>query len=103
MCSTPKPKRKVKAKVTNDSVGILSSMSSKKRQSFAKRANQASERRIEIEKLKSIKNKSINKQNIKTNTKKKTKTVSSWLYKLLNTSVSDITNKIASKLLRSIT
>lgn len=43
MCSTPKPKRRVKSKTVNSSVGILSSMSNEKRFSFAERANQASE------------------------------------------------------------
>ena len=103
MCSTPKPKRKVKAKTTNSSIGILSSMSSEKRREFALRANNASEHRIEIQKLKMLKNKRLNKPNLKSNTKKKAKIVSSWLYSILNTSVSDIANKVASKLLRSIT
>ena len=103
MCSTPKPKRKVKAKTANSSIGILSSMSSEKRREFALLANNASERRIEIEKLKMVKNKGLNKPNFKANTKKKAKTVSSWLYNILNTSVSDIVNKITSKLLRRTT
>ena len=101
MCSTPKPKRK--AKVTSSSTGILSSISNEKRREFALRANQASVRRIEIEKLERVKNKRLNKLIFKSNTKKKAKTVSSWLYPILNTSVSDVANKIASKLLRSIT
>ncbi len=100
MCSTPKPKRKIKAKNTNSSFGILSSMSDNKRRDFALRANQASEHRIEMEKLKLVRNRHLNNKN--TNTKKKAKTVSSWLYNLLNTSVSDIANRVTSKLLRSI-
>ncbi len=54
MCSTPKPKRKVKADKASSSVGILSSMSNEKRQNFAERANRASDRRIEMKKLKII-------------------------------------------------
>jgi len=50
MCSTPKPKRKFKAKITNGYIGTLSS----------------------------------------------------WLYGILNASVSDIAKKIVSTLLRSI-
>ena len=52
MCSTPRPKRKVIAKGNNASVNILSSISSEKRRIFTLRANQASERRIEMQKLK---------------------------------------------------
>lgn len=43
MCSSPKPKRRVKAKKSNTSVGVLSSMSNEKRLCFAGRANQASD------------------------------------------------------------
>ena len=49
MCSTPKPKRKIKAKTASASIGILSAMSREKRQIFTQRANQASDRRIEAE------------------------------------------------------
>jgi hypothetical protein len=103
MCSTPKPKRKFKTETINNTVGILSSLNSENRRAFALRANQASDRCIEREKLKIFQNKHLNKPNIKINTKKKAKTVSNWLYIILNTSVSDIADKIATKLLRSFT
>mgnify|MGYP000002158619 CR=1 FL=1 len=103
MCSTPKPKRKVKAKTTNDSVGILSAMSSEKRKCFAKRANLASERRVEIEKLKQENLKCVNDlktNHIKKNNKAKTNTTQSWLYWLFNTSISDIMRSLVRSLVR---
>lgn len=97
MCSTPKPKRKIKAKTTHSSIGILSAMSSENRQRFAKRANQANDRRLEIKKLQqeeltrvnNLKVKSINK-----NEKAKTNKTQSWLYWLLNASVSDLVRSL---------
>lgn len=98
MCSSPRPKHKVAVKVSNASVSILSSISNEKRRHFALLANQASERRIEMQKLKTIENERLNNTHYKYGTKKKAKTVSSWLYNLFNASVSDIANKITSKL-----
>jgi len=93
MCSTPKPKRKVKAKTTNDSVGFLSAISSEKRRTFAKRANIASKRRAEIIKLKQTELTCV--ANLKTNhisrdNKAKTNTTQSWLYWLFNTSITEL-------------
>lgn len=100
MCSLPKTKRRVKAKTANSSVGILSSMSSEKRLSFAERANQASERRIEAKQLKREAQHRINKlivkkphpQNVKTKTNKN----QSWFYWLLSASFSELMRKLVS-------
>ena len=84
MCSSPKPKRTIKAKKANSRVGILSSMSNEKRLSFADRANQASDRRIEVKQLKREEQHRINKLTIKKHhqqkIKAKTNTDQSWLY-----------------------
>lgn len=47
MCSTPRPKTKVKGKAGSNG-GVLSSMSSEARSRFAERANVAQERRHQI-------------------------------------------------------
>ncbi|WP_114327143.1 hypothetical protein [Candidatus Colwellia aromaticivorans] len=100
MCSSPKPKRKVKAKTANSSVGILSSMSSEKRLSFADRANQASDRRIEARQLKREEQQRINKLIVKKshplNIKAKTNTNQSWLYRVLNSPFSELMRRIVS-------
>lgn len=98
MCSTPKPKRRVKSKTVNNSVGILSSMSNEKRFSFAERANQASERHIGAKQLKHEEQHHINKlivtkphsQNVKAKTNKN----QSWLYWLLNAPFSELMRKL---------
>lgn len=102
MCSTPKPKRKIKGKKGNASVGILSSMSSEKRQSFAQRANQASDRRIEAQQLKRAKFDRINKLKVINSLPQNTITKSpqfnnqvkhqnqSGIYWLLSASIGDI-------------
>jgi hypothetical protein len=87
MCSSPKPKRTVKAKKANNRMGILSSMSNEKRLSFADRTNQASDRRIEVKQLKREEQHRINKLTIKKHhpqkIKAKTNTDQSWLCWLL--------------------
>jgi hypothetical protein len=100
MCSSPIPKRRVKARIANTSVGILSSMSSEKRLLFADCANQASERRIKAKQLKSEAQNRINtfpliKRHPKNN-KAKTNVDQSWLYWLLNTSLSELMRKLIS-------
>lgn len=100
MCSTPKPKRRANAKTANNSVSILSAISSEKRLSFADRANQASDRRIEAKQLKRDAQYQINKlivkktnsQNKKANTNKN----QFWLYWLLNTPFSELMRKLVS-------
>lgn len=100
MCSTPKPKRRVKSKTASSRVGILSSMSNEKRLSFADRANQASDRRIEAKQLKREEQHHINKlivikphsQNVKAKTNKN----QSWLYWLLNAPFSELIRKLIS-------
>jgi len=100
MCSTPRSKRRVNAKKANGSVGILSSMSSEKRRSFAKRANQANDRRIEVKQLKHEAQHRINKLIITKrhprNIKAKAKTNQSWLYWLLNAPFSELMRKLVS-------
>lgn len=100
MCSSPKPKRSVSTKTVNSSIGVLASMSSDKRISFAERANQASEKRIKAKQLKREEQHRINKltvkkriaQSKKTNTNKN----KSWLYCLLNAPLSEIMRKLVS-------
>jgi len=102
MCSTPKPKRRVKVKTANASVGILSGMSSEKRQSFAQRANQASARRIEAKKLKHQKQNSMTNISFKrrksTQKKAKTNKHQFWLFLLiirfLKTPIHDLMRKL---------
>ena len=48
MCSTPRPKRKVKSSTAGFSGSVLASMSSVARGDFANRANAAQDRRDEI-------------------------------------------------------
>jgi len=100
MCSTPKPKRRVNAKKTNSTVGILSTMSSEKRLSFAECANQASDRRIEAKRLKREEQFRINKLTVKKtrpkNIKAKTNINQSWLFWLLNTPFSELMRKLVS-------
>jgi len=100
MCSSPKSKRRVIAKKTNSSVGILSTMSSEKRLSFAECANQASDRRIEAKRLKREERYSINKLTVKKNhsqnIKAKTNANQSWLYWLINAPFSELLRKLVS-------
>lgn len=100
MCSAPKPKRRVNAKTGNNSVSILSAISSEKRLSFADRANQASDRRIEAKQLKSDAQPQINKLIVKKphsqNKKAKTNKNQSWLYLLLYVPFIELMRKLAS-------
>lgn len=92
MCSTPKPKRKVKVKTGNHVVSILAAMSSEKRLRFAQRANQASERRIEKQQAQQAAHKRVTRiieVTTKTNTEKP------WFYWLLSASFSEIMSKLA--------
>ncbi len=96
MCSTPKPKRKIKATMTSNSVGILATMSNEKRRSFAKCANQASKRRIEMQTRKVTKQKSLNSNSLKPSQTKKAITLLPWLSQLLMTRISELIHKLAS-------
>lgn len=100
MCSSPKPRRRVNAKTVNSSIGILSSMSSAKRLSFANRANQASDRRIEAKQLKREAqhhtNKLIVKKPYPQNVKTKTHNNQSWFYWLLNAPFRELMRKLVS-------
>lgn len=93
MCSTPKPKRSVKAKTTHSSVSILSSMNNEKRRNFANRANQASDRRIAAQH--NINNLMIKKSSSK-KTKTKTNTHQPWFYWLLNEPLGELLRKLVS-------
>ena len=100
MCSSPKPKRRVKAKKANTSVGVLSSMTSEERLCFADRANQASERRIEAKQLKSKARDRSNKLTVikryPQNKKAKTNANQSWLYWLVSAPFSELMRKLVS-------
>ena len=98
MCSTPKPKTKVKGKVQTASIGILSSMNSKQRQLFAARANTANLRRTEktiYEKAESKRIERLDRSKMhlhkKTNKNKYKKT---WLYWFLSASVFELFKKV---------
>jgi histone acetyltransferase (RNA polymerase elongator complex component) len=100
MCSSPKPKRKIKAKTAN-SGGILASMSSDKRLSFAERANQASDRRLEAQQLKREEEQHrINQLTVKKRPQQSVKTKNhanqSWFYWLLNAPFSELMRKLVS-------
>ena len=103
MCSTPSPKRRINSKQANGGASILSSISTEKRQSFAERANQASERRIEAVKLKQEAQKRVNKlRGVSiSHTHKKTKTNINqfWSFiskfkKLLNAPLNELMRKL---------
>jgi len=100
MCSSPKPKRRIKAKIADTSLGVLSSISSEKRLNFAECANQASERRIKAKQLKNEAQNRINtfpliKRHPKSK-KAKTNVNQSWLYQLLNAFFSELMRKLVS-------
>jgi len=99
MCSTPKSRNKVKASLTNNSDSILSTISNQKRQSFAQRANQASDRRIEEGKLKREEQR-VNALKFDTTNQTKNHTLSPltnvsqhWIYWLLNAPFSELMRK----------
>ena len=90
MCSTPKPKQKVKGKKSTNVVSILSQMNAEQRKQFAERANAASERR-EIEEQKAILEQAqIDLNKAHTSLKKNTMANKPWHYWLINASFSEI-------------
>ncbi|UUO23736.1 hypothetical protein FGD67_11170 [Colwellia sp. M166] len=91
MCSTPRPRTKVKGKA-GSSGSILSTMSSEARSSFTERANAAQERRhqisIKTQQKKQQSNASIkNAKKVARSAKKQKNSFSSWL---LNASLKDV-------------
>ena len=93
MCSTPKPKRSIKAKTTIKVVGILSSMNSEARQRFATRANDASDRRIQLQNAKQNKA-AANQSNISSKANNNSNNKRSWLYWIFSASFSEIFRKL---------
>ncbi len=90
MCSTPKPKQKVKGKTSTNVVSILSEMNSEKRKQFAERANEASERR-EVKKQEVILEQiQIDQNKDHASLTKNTMTKKPWHYWLINASFSEI-------------
>jgi len=90
MCSTPKPKQKIKDKTSSNVISILSQMNAEQRKLFAERANAASERR-EIEEQKAILDQTqIDQNKAHTSLKKNTMTSKPWHYWLINASFSEI-------------
>ncbi len=90
MCSTPKPKQKIKGKISSNVVSILSQMSAEQRKQFAERANEASERR-EIQKQKTILEQTqIDQNKAHTSLKKNTMTGKPWHYWLISASFSEV-------------
>jgi len=90
MCSTPKPKRTVKVKATNNVVGILSSLSCENRREFALQANQASERRFVMQQFAQEKQQRNDKLKTIDNKKCQVNTTQSWLYWLLDAPLSNL-------------
>jgi len=89
MCSTPRPKQKVKGKPYSNVVSILASLDSEARMKFTQRANQASIHRGEIkaqEHAKQVSQKAL----VIPKPNKAKKLQRSWLYWLLSASISDI-------------
>ena len=84
MCSTPRPKTKVKGK-SGTSGSLLSNISAEKRRRFAERANSAQERRhqiaMNIQKSPSLLNTPIDSNSLEVVSKhqKKQKDLSYWL------------------------
>ncbi len=90
MCSTPKPKQKIKGKTSNNVVSILSQMNAEKRKQFAKCANEASERR-EIQKQKAILEQiQVEQDKAHVSLKKNTMTSKPWHYWLISASFSEV-------------
>ncbi|PKH88885.1 hypothetical protein [Colwellia sp. Bg11-28] len=90
MCSTPKPKQKIKGKTSTNVVSILSQMNAEKRKQFAERANEASVRR-EIKKQKAILEQiQVDQNKAHAPLKKKTMTSKPWHYWLISASFSEI-------------
>ena len=90
MCSTPKPKQKMKGKTSSNVISILSQMNAEQRKQFAERANAASERR-EIEEQKAILNQTQIEQTIdQASLKENDMTSKPWHYWLTSASFSEI-------------
>ncbi|TWX64778.1 hypothetical protein ESZ36_18975 [Colwellia demingiae] len=90
MCSTPKPKKKVKGKNSTNVVSILSQMDAEKRKQFAERANEASERR-EVKKQEAIfQQVQLNLNKGHASLKISTMTSKPWHYWLISASFSEI-------------
>jgi hypothetical protein len=88
MCSTPKPKQKVKGKSVTNVVSILASLDGEARKKFAQRANQAYEHRCEVKAQEQA------PRNTPIKSQKKTKRLQrSWLYWLLSASITEILSR----------
>lgn len=95
MCSTPKPKHKVKGKPSSNIVGILSQMDATKRKQFAARANDASERRELKKKEAALKQTQLTLVQLRHNENhaainKNAMTSKSWHYWLLSATFSEV-------------
>lgn len=92
MCSTPRPKTKVKGKAGSNG-GVLSSMSSEARSRFAERANLAQERRHQMAMKAQQKERNLNtpkrasRKIVRRTATKSQQTLSYWL---LNTSLKEV-------------
>ncbi|MCP4325353.1 MAG: hypothetical protein GY787_26605 [Alteromonadales bacterium] len=97
MCSTPKPKRNTHGKSLVSAGGILSTITSKQRLEFAKRANDAHQQRTEKKqhnrKLNSIKSPTP-QDTVKHKKANKNKHHNTWLYWLLSASCAELFKKI---------
>ncbi len=97
MCSTPKPTKKIKGKVSNNVVSILSQVNAKKRKQFAERANEASERREIIKKTTILKQNKIERAKDQASLKKNIMMSKPWHYWLIRASFSEIFHTIFHK------
>ena len=97
MCSTPKPKQKVKGKTSTNVVSILSQMNAEKRKQFAERANEASDRR-EVKKQEAILQQvQLGRNKAHAALKKNTMTSKPWHYWLINASFSEVFHALLHK------
>ena len=93
MCSTPRPKRKIKSAKTGAVSGsVLSNLSAQKRADFVKRANSADDRRQLIQQQKVEKKQALSlvTNNTKKVIKNKKTPTKSWSYWLVDASIKEI-------------
>ena len=94
MCSTPRPKRKVKVASSSAGGTILSGLSAQKRAEFVQRANSADERRFQLQQKKMEEKKRLHLVTShrlkKTNKKQLKKSSKNWSYWLVDASIKDL-------------
>ncbi|MBL4909713.1 MAG: hypothetical protein JKX78_06780 [Alteromonadaceae bacterium] len=93
MCSTPRPKRKIKSASTGTVSGtMLSNLSAQNRADFVKRANSADDRRHQIQQQIAEKKQALSfvGHNVKKVIKNKKVSTKNWSYWLVDASIKEI-------------